>query len=43
MTTTQKLLIQLRWNLKGPLSQVNKDLYTNFQSILNFHKNLLNI
>ena len=34
--TTQSIELKL----KGPIEWVNKDLYTNFQSILNFHKNL---
>ena len=29
--------------LTGLIEWVNEDLYTNFQSILNFYKNLLNI
>ena len=36
MKTTH--LIELK--LTGLIEQVNEDLYTNFQSILNFHKNL---
>ena len=33
-------LIEMK--LTGFIEQVNEDLYTNFQSILNFHKNFYN-
>ena len=39
MKTTH--LIELK--LTGLSEQIKKDLYTNFQSILNFHKNLYSI
>ena len=29
--------------LTGLIEWINEDLYTNFQSILNFHKNIYNI
>ena len=36
MKTTYPIQLQLT----GPVEQVNDDLYTDFQSILYFHKNL---
>ena len=38
-----KTTYPIELKLTGLIERVNKDLYTNFQSILNFHKNLYNI
>ena len=36
-----KTTYPIELKLTGPIEQADKDLYTNFQSILNFHKNLI--
>ena len=35
-----KITYPIELKLTGPIEGVNEDMYTNFQSILNFYKNL---